>query len=126
VSEGEHRAVIDGLVAVAVDQRVDVDDPGGRRPQPGDRADPGLTPPDRRRIDELDVTRSVGERLAMDRLELSDLGVIGGDQDLAAAPVRQPEPRAALVQLIATGDAQPRLEAAGRIVQAGVDDAAVA
>src|SRR6185503_2562710 len=77
-------------------------------------------------VDHADIAGAVDDGLAVDGFELGDLGGVGRDQDLAAAAMRDRALGAARVEQVAAGDAQPRLEAARRVVQAGVDDAAVA
>src|SRR5262249_22638676 len=61
----------------------------------------------------------------LQRLELSDLGGIVRDDQLAALRVRHLVALAELVEQMTSFDAEPRLQRAGGIVDAGVDDAAV-
>ena len=58
-------------------------------------------------------------------LERRHLRRVGGDDQLAGPRVRNVVLRAERVQPIAPLDAQPRLQRSGRIVDAGVNDAAV-
>jgi len=59
-------------------------------------------------------------------LELGQLGRFAGDHDLAARAMRHTVARAPRIHPLAAGDAQRGLEALRRVVQPGVDHAAVA
>src|SRR5437773_5467314 len=69
---------------------------------------------------------AVGARRGGNAGQLGKLGLGGGDDELAAAPMVDAALAAELVQALAAGDAQACLERAARTVDAGVDHLAVA
>ena len=76
-------------------------------------------------IDQREPFDPVVLALALQRLEGAQFVVVAGDDQLAAAFVRDLMLGAKRIQLAASLHAQPRLERALRVVEAGVDDAAV-
>ena len=95
--------------------RVQGGEPGGVRldlAQPGARR-PGAAPARRWR-----------DPAALELVEALELVLGGGDDQLAAAGRRDPALVAVRVQLPRPGDAEARLQRAGLVVDAGVDDAA--
>jgi hypothetical protein len=74
----------------------------------------------------LQVVHAIGAGAGRDGIELGDLGFAGGDDQLAAASMGNRAFGAVGVKLLAAGNAKPRLERSGRIVDAGVDHLAVA
>ncbi len=70
---------------------------------------------------ELEVPDPVLRRLPLDRLERRHLCLIGRDDQLAELFVRNPPLSAVVVEHVLALDAEPGLEAAGRIVDPGVD-----
>ncbi len=62
---------------------------------------------------------------ALELVQPRELGVVDGHDELAAALVAHAVLVAELVQLAGAGDAQLGLQRAGRVVDAGVDDAGV-
>src|SRR5437773_471058 len=100
-------------------------DTGRWRPQRGGRVNRRLAPADERAIDELELFNAVSRTAELERLEIGDVMLVAGDDELAAARVRNAVPSAELVQQVAALDAEPRLERAGRIVDAGMNHTAV-
>ena len=78
----------------------------------------------RSRPDQLDVRHAVRERAAVQLVEPRQLVLAGGDDDLAAAQHRDAALVAVREQALRAGDAEPRLERAGGVVDPAVDDAA--
>jgi hypothetical protein len=74
----------------------------------------------------LECTHAVRLRLLQDQFELRLLGGLGRDDELADPPVRHTVGQAPGVEAGVAARAQRRLEAAGRVVDPGVDDLAVA
>jgi hypothetical protein len=103
-----------------------VDDAGRRREQGGVAFQRRLQGAGRVARQMLQVVDAVGAGTGGDGFEFVDLGRAGGDDQLAAAPVGNPAFGAVGIQLAPAGDAKPRLERAGRVVDAGVDHFAVA
>ena len=107
-------------------QAVAVDDAGGGRDQRGDACQLGLerarsVAPDRLQIGDA-VLRC---RLPYGR-ELGPLALLRGDDELAAARMAHVVLGAEAVEQLLAAHAQPRPQAARRIVDAGVDHLAVA
>src|SRR5581483_5687647 len=73
-----------------------------------------------------DVGDTVGVRLFLDRLQLGELGLVGRDNELAAALVRHAVPGAVLVEEGLAFHAGARLQGSLRIVDAGMDDFRIA
>src|SRR2546423_9926 len=69
---------------------------------------------------------AVGARRGGNPGQLGKLPLAGGDDELAAAPMGDGALATELVQALAARDAQTCLERAARIVDAGVDQLAVA
>jgi hypothetical protein len=105
---------------------VAVEDAGRRRQQ---RADAGEIRLHRLRLgarQQFQPLDAIGGAAARQRLQPAEFALVGGDDQLAAAPMRDAmrlaigiEPRPAL-------DAEPRLQAARGVIDAGVDHLAVA
>jgi hypothetical protein len=72
------------------------------------------------------VIDAVGGRGCSNVVEPFALGFIGGDDQLAATPVRDAALRTVVKEQGAAGDAEASLERARRVVDAGVDHLAVA
>jgi hypothetical protein len=73
-----------------------------------------------------EIVDSISLRLGFEGCKLCDLAVVGCDDKLAAAPMRHAVVAAEGVQHRLALDAEPRLEETGRVVDASVDDLAVA
>jgi hypothetical protein len=115
-----------GLALIGEHQAVAVDDPGGRRVQRRHAAQRRLH---RFRFigrQQAQITHSVGRRLRLDLVQCHDLLRRGGDNQLAAAAVGDAALLAVSVQQRPAFHTQECLRRAGRIVDAGVDDFAVA
>ena len=102
-----------------------VHDAGDGRPDGRRAGDVGLARDHERAIDELQVLDAVGHTLGVQRVQRLQLRIIVRDDQLPAARVRDAVARAEVVQQAASFDAQPCLERSGRVVDAGVNDAAV-
>ncbi len=76
------------------------------------------------RPDQLDARHAVRERAAVELVEPRQLVLARRDDDLAAAEHRDAALVAVREQPLRAVDAEPRLERAGRVVDAAVDDAA--
>jgi Fe2+ transport system protein FeoA len=76
--------------------------------------------------EEVHVVHPVGSGLGGNELKLGDLRLIGGHNQFAAAPMRHRAFSAIGVQLLTPLHAQAGLERTLRVVDAGVDDLAVA
>jgi hypothetical protein len=124
--EGDGGAGVLRLALQAQHQPMAVDDAGRRRQQGGDAADRRLQAPRLRRLQPLQVGDAVDRGLALQGREVADLRGRGGDDQLADAAVADAARLAIVIEPLAPGHAQPCLPAAGRIVDAGVDDLAVA
>src|SRR5262249_61901943 len=73
----------------------------------------------------IHIADAIRVRLVADGAELGELAFGGGDDQLAAAPVRHAGRRAVIGELVVPRDAGARLERAFRVVDAGVDHLAV-
>jgi len=105
---------------------VAVDDAGRRRLERRDAGELRLELAGLARLQHAQVRDAVGARLSVELLQAGDLPRIGGDDQLAAAPVDDAAPLEVGVQRGPARDAQPRLERARGVVDAGVDHLAVA
>jgi hypothetical protein len=76
--------------------------------------------------DEAQIVHAIGGGALADALELLGLGVAGGDDQLAAVAGGHAVAGAVLVELPLPGDAGPRHQAAGAVVDAGVDHLRIA
>src|SRR5262249_22221951 len=121
----QRRAVMLGLAEQRKHVRVRVDDPGQRRMERAHAVElrfegHGLR---FRQLFELDaVARGSG----FDLRELGELSLGRCDDQLAATAMVYIPGLAVLVELVAPGDAEARLERAARIVDAGMNDLAIA
>ena len=106
-------------------QRLGLDDPGQWRPERGGCGDGRLTAPDEFTVDDFEIAGAVGAAARGQRLELRDLVRPAAGDQLAAARVRHAVPGAEPIERVAPLDAQAGLERAVRVVDAGVDHAAV-
>jgi len=122
----QHRAVALGIAQQCQHQRVAVDDAGAWRKQPCHRLQLRLQRQHLAPIEGLQVIDPIGQRVPPQLLQRSDLGLVGGDDQLAATSMGHAVAVAEIVELATPGHAQPALERALRVVDAGVDDFAVA
>ena len=76
--------------------------------------------------DQLQAFDAVDAALHLDRLDLVELGRVGGDDQLAAFAVRHAVRGAEFVQHAPAAHAVARAQRAGRVIHAGMDDLAVA
>src|SRR2546422_212134 len=122
----EHRAVRLGVAEVREHQRVAVDDAGRGRVERGDAVQLGL---ERERLlarHPHHVGDAIGVRLSLDFLQLRQLFLVAGDDQLAAAPVRDAVRDAVLVEQPLSLHAARRLEAAFRVIDSRVNDFRIA
>ena len=122
----DHRARGLGIALQREHERVAVDDAGGRRKIGGDAAQLRLH---RARLgagQEPQISHAVRVRLRLDRLQLAELLLVGGHEQLSAPSVRNRALLAIRIQGQLAGDAEACLERTGRIVDPGVDHLAVA
>ena len=105
---------------------MDIEHAAGRRAHRHHRLDLGLERVDLRGGQPRELLDPVDEALLIDRLDPRHVGLVGRDQQLAAAIVGDAVRVEERVQHAPPGDAQPRLERAGRVVEPGVDDLGVA
>ena len=106
-------------------QRVAVDDAGAGRPQRLGGMHLGLVAAQGGRVPALH-RHAVGTGAALEALQGRVLVAVGRHHHLAAGPVRHAAAGAIGVEQLLAAHTQPRLGAAGGVVQAGVDDFAVA
>jgi hypothetical protein len=114
------------VAEVGEHQRMAVDDPGDRREQRGFGIERRLERACLRAAQPAQSFDAVGERARFDRPKRLDLRGARGDDELAAAPVADAVRFAVRIEQPPPRDAQRRLQRAGRVVEAGVDDLAVA
>ena len=103
-----------------------VDDPRLGRVKRGDAEQRGLHPHRIGGIEHGHVLDAVLERLGVDRLELGNIGVLGDDEQLAELAMGNAVRGAIGVKQTARARTLQGLLAAGRIVEPGVNDLAVA
>jgi hypothetical protein len=107
-------------------QGVTVDDAGRGRKQRAVRPERRLERADLCAAEPEEVVDAVRLRLCLERRKLGDLALVGGDDQLAAAPVLHAVLAAEAVKHHLALDAEPGLGKAGRVIDASVDDFAVA
>src|SRR5918912_565829 len=74
----------------------------------------------------IDVRDAIGMRFFAQGTELPELRFAGGDDQLAAAPVRHAVRGALFIEKMLALDAGARLKRAFRVIDAGVDDFRIA
>ena len=79
-----------------------------------------------RSVQPLKVEHATGARVRFDFLQGRQVRIGGGNRELAAAPMRDAPLGTVAVQKIAAGDAQPRFEGIGLVVDAGMNDFTIA
>jgi hypothetical protein len=104
----------------------EVDDAGRGRVERGEPADVWLELPELVRPQPAEPRDLVRVAAPLELVEARQLGLTDGDDRLAAATGRDPARAAEVVELARAGDAEPRLQRARFVVDAGMDDAAVA
>ena len=124
--EGEGRAVFLGIAAQRQHEGVAVDNAGGRREQGGVAVQRRLQLPRGIAREGLQIEHAIGFGVRPDRLQL--FGFLGrsGDDQLAAIAVRNAVLPAVFIERALAADAHPRHQAAGLVIDAGVDHLAVA
>ena len=115
-----------GVGQIGQHQPVAVDDARGGRPQGASAAQFGLQRPCLLGRPGLEVRHAEAGGIGADGGERGQLSCVGGDDQLAATAVRDAAVGAIAVKEPLAGDAEPGLEAAGGVVDAGMDHLAVA
>jgi hypothetical protein len=103
-----------------------VDDAGRGRVERGDAGELGLERQRLRARHPDDVGHAIGMRFLLDAFQLGELRRVGGDDELARAPMRHAVGDAVFIKERLSLDAGVGLEGASRVVDAGVDDLGVA
>ena len=96
-----------------------------RRPDGCHRTDTRFASPHKISVDHLERCRAVGAATGQKRLELGDLILLRRHDQFAASLMGDRMPLAKFVKLFAPSDTQLRLERAGRVINAGMNHAAV-
>ena len=107
-------------------QRVAVDDAGGGRQQCAGAVERGFEGDRVGRGQPAQVGHTLGRRLRLDAPQVRHLRLGRGHDQLAAAPMWHAVALAEVVELGTPEHAQARLQPAGRVVEAGMHDLAVA
>ncbi|OWK19426.1 hypothetical protein AJ88_41205 [Mesorhizobium amorphae CCBAU 01583] len=124
--EGERRAGGFGVAVQRQHQRVAVDDAGRRRQQ---RAGAGQMRLKAFRLlarQQFEIGNAAALRIGPDRLQPVELRRFDGNDQLAGAGMADAALAAIGIEPFAPFDAEPRLQASRRIVDAGVDDFGIA
>ena len=124
--ECDHAAAVLQLAPQRQHEAVAVDDAGLARPQRADAGQFGFHGARGVAADHLGIFHAVRFGLRPDGLDLGQLGVVGGDDQLAAFLVRHVVPGAEFVQHAPAAHAVVSARAVGRIIQAAVNHLAVA
>ena len=118
----DHAAAILELALHRQHVAVAVDDAGFRRPQRTDAEQLFLHGARGIAADHLDALDAVALRLRHDGLDLGELGLVGGDDQLAAFAMVDAMRGAELVEQAPAAHAQQRAQRVGRIIETAVDD----
>ena len=124
--ERDHAAAVFQIAPQRQHETVAVDDAGFRRPQRADAGQFLLHGARRVAADHLDAFDAVLLRLRHDGLDLGELGVVGGHDQLAAFAVADAVGGAEVVEHAPAAHAELGAQRVGRIIKAGVDHFAVA
>ncbi len=125
-AEDHHGAGRLGIALIGEHQRMAVDDAGRGRDEAADRGERRLDPAQLVGADIFEIADAVGHRAGADAVEQGELAFLASDDQLAEPLVRHAALGAIGVEHLAPGDAGARLETALRIIDAGMDDLAVA
>jgi hypothetical protein len=115
-----------GIAAQRQHEGVAVDDAGGRREQGGVAVQGRLQFPRGLAREGLQIEHAIGFGVRPDRLQLFGFLGRGGDDQLAAIAVRNAVHPAVFIERPLAADAHPRHQAAGLVIDAGVNHLAVA
>src|SRR5271170_2211211 len=115
-----------GVALIGQHQRMAVDDAGRRRQEGGGAAQRRFEAPDLGAAQPFEVVDTVRPCRRGNRFEPGDLGLVGGDDQLAEPGMRHPALMAIGIEPLAAGDTALRLEAARRVIDPAVDHLAVA
>ncbi len=124
--EGIRRARLFGIAAQRQHVGVTVDDAGGRREQGRIAVQRRLQRAGGVARERLHVEHAIGLGMGADRLQLLGFLRRGRDDQLAAIAMRDAVVPAIGVERLLAADAHPRHQAAGLVIDAGVDHLAVA
>ena len=124
--ERDHAAAILEVALEREHVAMAVDDAGFRRIHRESAGERGLEPPRRGALDHLDPFDAVDRGLLDDRFEPNGFGIVGGHDELAALAVRHAMRGAEVVEHPPPAGTMIRPLGAGRVIEAGVDDLAVA
>src|SRR6185437_4328346 len=122
----DHRASSLGVALIGEHQRMAVDDAGRGRDEAADRGEIRLKTAQRVGAEEFKIADAVRRRPLANAVEQRELALLAGDDELAEPLVLDAALGAIGIEHLAAGDAGARLEAAPRVVDAGMDDLAVA
>jgi hypothetical protein len=124
--ERHHATVILELALERQHVAMAVNDAGFRRAHCSDAGERRLEPPRGRAVDDLDAFDAVDRGLLEDAVQPLGLGLVGGDDQLAALAMRHAVGRAKFVEHPPRARAVIGALRAGRIIEPGVDHLAVA
>jgi len=124
--ERNHPAVIFEIASQCVHIGVAIYDTGFRRHHCEATGERGLEPPRRSAVDDLDSFDAIDPGLREDRIEPLDLAVVGSDNELAAFAMWHPVGGAEVVEHPPAAWAVIGALRTCRIVEASVDDLAIA
>ena len=125
-SDHQHDVACVAQVLERADERLGLDDAGRSRPERRCRPHMRLAGLDEVGVDHCELLDVVGDSSRVQRLELSGVAGRGrGDDQLAGANVGHVVARAEFVHQAPAFDTELRFQRAGRIVDAGMNDAAV-
>ena len=124
--ERDHAAVVFEIAAQRQHVAMAVDDAGLRREHGEEAESFRLEAPRRRGVDQLDAFAAVDLRLLVDFFDPGGFPLVGGDDELAAFAVRHAVRGAELVEHPSRARAVIGALGAGRVIEPGVDDLAVA
>ncbi len=124
--QGQHGARRLRIALEGQHQPMAVDDAGGGRQEGRHRPEVRLEGVDGGRIEPGQILDAIGRRLPPQRRQRRNLVLPAGDDQLAQAAMLDAMLAAIVIEHVAAGDAEPGLQAAGGVVDAGMDHLAVA
>ena len=125
-AEGERGAMGLGIALQGEHESMAVDDARRGRQQADMAGERRLQPRQIGAFEQREVFDAIGFGAGFDRQNLRALRLVGGDENLAAAPERHAMIFAEAIEHLPSLDAGPRLQRSRRIIEAGMDDLAVA
>ena len=124
--KGDHGAVVLGIALVAQHHGMAVEDSGRGRAQGRDAAEIGLEAPRLATTYDLQIRDAIAAPVFVETPEHGTFVLFACDDQFANPLMAEPACGAVGVQRLFAGDAEPCLEAVPRVIDAGVDDFAVA